>query len=84
MEGLLRWDFNPDLAVADEVCRHFGETVHFSPSRSTKELFLVVSFSSASFPLSEESVSIALQCCIGGHPRGFKVSHINDRSVLCG
>ena len=80
MEGLLHWDFNPGIAVADQVRRRFGETVHFSPSRSTKEFFLVVSFSSASFPLSKDSVSVALQCCIGGHPKGFKVVKLSDRS----
>ena len=80
MEGLLHWDFNPGLAVVDEVRRRFGETVHFSPSRKSKEFFLVVSFSSTSFPLSEDSVGVALQCCIGGHPKGFKVSRICDSS----
>ena len=80
MEGLLHWDFNPGLVVADQVRRRFGETVHFSPSRKTKEFFLVVSFSSASFPLSEESVGVALQCCLGGHHLGFKVTKIFERS----
>lgn len=80
MDGLLHWDFNPGLAVADQVGRRFGETIHFSPSRSTKEFFWVVSFSSASFPLSVESVGVALQCCIGGHPKGFNVLQIGDRS----
>ena len=80
MEGLLHWDFAPGLAVVDQVRRRFGSTVHFSPSRDSKELFLVVSFSSASFILSEESVGIALQCCIGGISSGFRVSKINDRS----
>ena len=80
MDGLLHWDFNPGLAVADQVRRWFGETVHFSPSRPTKEFFLVVSFSLASFPLFEDSVCVALQCCIGSHHKGFKVSKINERS----
>lgn len=60
--------------------RRFGSTVHFSPSRDIKEFFLVVSFSSASFPLTADSVSIALQCCIGGISSGFKVVQINSRS----
>ena len=80
MEGLLHWDFNPGLAVADQVRRRFGETVHFTPSRATKEFFLVVSFSSTSFTLSKESVGVALQCCLGGHHKGFKVSRLNERS----
>lgn len=76
MEGLLHWDFSPGLAVAAQVRQRFGSTVHFSPSGSTKEFFLVASFSSASFPLNEDSVSIALQCCIGGLPSGLNVHHI--------
>ena len=40
----------------------------------------MVSFSSASFVLSEESVGIALQCCIGGISSGFRVTKINARS----
>jgi hypothetical protein len=73
MDALLRWDFSPGLALADQVRRHFGSTVHFSPSPSAKEFFLVVSFSSASFPLSEESVGLALQCCFGGIAKRFNV-----------
>ena len=81
MEGLLHWDFNPGLAVADQVRRRFGSTVHFSPVHGTKEFFLVVYFSSASFVLSEESVGLALQCCIGGLPSGFNVQTLSDRRL---
>lgn len=80
MEGLLHCDFAPGLALADQVRRRFGSTVHFSPSRDSKEFFLVVSFSSASFTLSVDSVGVALQCCIGGISSGFKVVKINSRS----
>ena len=69
----------PGLAVEDQVRRRFGSTVHFSPSPTAKEFFLVVSFSSASFPLSEESVGLALQSCIGGDRLGFKVFRLSDR-----
>ena len=80
MESLLHWDFAPGLALADQVRRQFGSTVHFSPSRDIKEFFLVVSFSSASFSLSVESVGVALQCCIGGISSGFNVLPITHRS----
>lgn len=79
MEGLLHWDFSPDLAVEAQVHRRFGSDVHFSPSSSSMEFFLVVTFSSASFALSEESVGIALQCCIGGDRLGFRVCQTSDR-----
>ena len=80
MEGLLHWDFAPGLALADQVRRKFGSMVHFSPSCNRKEFFLVVTFSSASFPLNMDSVGIALQCCIGGIRFGFKVQQLNPRA----
>ena len=80
MEGLLHWDFAPGLALADQVGRKFGSTVHFSPSRDAKEFFLVATFSSASFPLTVDSVGVALQCCLGSSCVGFKVVHIHHRA----
>lgn len=79
MEGLLHWDLNPGLSIAEQVRHRFGSTVHFSPSSTSKEFILVVMFSSASFPLSVSSVGLALQCCIGGLALGFNVIQIGDR-----
>ena len=76
MEGLLHWDFSPGLALANQVRHNFGTTVHFSSPRNGKVFVLVVSFSSASFPLNEDSVGIALQCCLGGLSSGFSVRKI--------
>jgi hypothetical protein len=78
MDGLLHWDFSPGLAVEAQVRRRFGSSVHFSPSSRTKEFFLVVSFSSASFHLNEDSVGLALQSCIGGDHKSFKVFQLSD------
>jgi hypothetical protein len=79
MDALHHWDFSPGQAVAAQVRRRFGCPVHFSPSPLAKEFFLVVSFSSASFPLSEESVGLALQCCIGGVGSNLRVYKLSDR-----
>src|SRR3954468_18030086 len=76
MEGLLHWDFHPGLEVEKQVRHRFRSTVHFSSSPASKEFFLVASFSSASFPLSCSSVSLALQCCIGGVAEKFNVKHL--------
>jgi hypothetical protein len=79
MEALLHWDFSPGLAVEAQVRRRFRSTVHLSPASGSSEFFLVVSFSSASFPLTEETVGLALQSCIGGDRNGFKVFQTSDR-----
>ena len=39
----------------------------------------MVFFSSASFWLDEDSVGLALQCCIGGDRSGFHVFKLSDR-----
>lgn len=79
MESLLHWDFNPGLVIEEQVRRRFKSIVHFSPSSSSKEFYLVATFSSASFPLSPTSVGLALQCCIGGIASKFMVLQIGDR-----
>ena len=81
MESLLHWDFSPGLAIESQVRAKFGSTVHFSRANpgSSKEFFLVVSFSSASFKLTEESVALALQSCIGGLASRFRVLQLSDR-----
>src|SRR4051812_9998697 len=80
MASILHWDFGPGLKIAGLVRSRFGSTVHFSPSPTIKEFFLVASFSSTSFALSAESVSIALQCCIGGVSSKFNVLQLGERS----
>ena len=79
MDGLLHWDFSPGLKVEAQLRARFGSTVHFVPNPGSKEFFLEVSFSSASFPLSVESMGLALQSCIGGLSDGFNVLHLSDR-----
>lgn len=81
MESLLHWDFSPGLAIESQVSAKFGSMVHFSLDNpgSSKEFFLVVSFSSTSFKLTEESVALALQSCIGGLSMRFRVLQLSDR-----
>ena len=78
MDGLLHWDFSPGLKVEAQVRARFGSTVHLVPNPGSKEFFLEVS-SSTSFPLSVDSVGLALQSCIGGLSDGFNVMHLGDR-----
>jgi hypothetical protein len=65
--------------LATQVRRRFKSSVHFSPSPHAKEFFLVVSFLEASFPLSEEAVVAALECCLGGSAAGFRVVRLADK-----
>ena len=80
MDVLLLWDFLPGKALAAQVRRKFNSDVHFSPSASTKEFFLVASFSYSSFSLTEDSVGLALECCLGGYAAGFCVRKLSDRN----
>ena len=80
MAKILLWDFAPGLNVEDQIRCRFGSLVHFNHDPKTKDIFLVVSFSSTSFPLSVESVGLVLQCCIGGLASGFKVESIGARN----
>ena len=72
--GFLPWPSGGDTG-AQKVWFHGP----FSPHGGTKEFFLVVAFSSASFLLSVESVGLAVQCCIGGSASGFNVKHLVGR-----
>jgi hypothetical protein len=65
--------------VAAQVHRKFKFQVHFSPSSTTKEFFLVAHFHYSSFPLSEEAVGVALECCLGGSAAGFRVIRLSER-----
>lgn len=66
--------------MEEQVRSKFKSTVHFCRSAGTKEFFLVVSFSSASFSLTAEAVGVVLQCCIGGLAHGFNVIQLGKRS----
>jgi hypothetical protein len=79
MDVLLLWDFSPGRAIAAQVRRKFNSPVHFSPSSTTKVFFLVAHFHYSSFPLSEEAVGVALECCLGGSASGFGVIRLSDK-----
>jgi hypothetical protein len=61
------------------VHQRLRSPINFSPSLKTKEFFLVVAFSSACFPLDEETVSVVLQCCLGGNHAEFCVVRLSDK-----
>jgi hypothetical protein len=80
MDSLIHWDFSPGIKFAALVRKCFRCSIHFSPSPPRdKAFFLVASFPYASFPLSVNSVGLALQCCLGGDALGFRVVKLSDR-----
>jgi hypothetical protein len=81
MDCLLHRDFASGLAIEAEVPRCFGSSVQFSSSQGGTKFFSVVSFLSASFPLSEEFVGLSHQSCIVGDHKGFIIYQLSDRRL---
>ena len=82
-----RLDFSLRCKFEDEVDRHFGTLVHHSPPSADGSFFLLVTFHRFLFRLTEDSVSLALQACLGGRAAGFHVKFLSTNhfrfSVSC-
>ncbi|PNT75820.1 hypothetical protein BRADI_1g38455v3 [Brachypodium distachyon] len=65
MDSLINWDFSYGERVSSQVRRCFNSSVGFGGNPSSREFFLVVSFKTFAFPLDVDSVSVALQSCLG-------------------
>jgi hypothetical protein len=70
-------DFSPGREFAKRIRKEFLSTVH--PTRDSFHFTMVVSFGRASFRLTEDNVSLALEAAIGGLCDELKVSVIRDR-----
>jgi len=73
-----RMDFDLGLQFQDEVRRLYKSPVnhpHHSPDGS---FFLLVTFRRHLFRLTEDSVSLALQSCLGGHALDFHVTFLSN------
>ncbi|CAD6239261.1 unnamed protein product [Miscanthus lutarioriparius] len=73
------WDFSPGKRFQAEVLRKFSSSVHHPSSSPDGSFFMLVVFRRYLFRLTEESVAMALHCCLGGSPAGFHVSYLQDR-----
>lgn len=71
-----RLDFNVGLEFQDEVRRLFKSLVHH-PSPNTDGLFFL-KFWRFLFHLTEDSVSVALQSCLGGRALDFHVKFLSN------
>jgi hypothetical protein len=75
MDCLLnKLDFGIGKAFEHDVHRKTGRLVH-SYSRFERGFFLLATFRRYLFQLNEESVALALQSCLGGLAKSFRVSY---------
>lgn len=72
------WDFSPGNRFQAEVLHKFSSSVHHTSS-SPNGSFLLVVFQRYLFRLTEDSVAMALHCCLGGTPAGFHVTFLKER-----
>ncbi|KAJ1255823.1 hypothetical protein BS78_K154700 [Paspalum vaginatum] len=73
-----RLDFNTGLQFQDEVRRIFKSPVHHPLPSSNGSFLLLVTFRRFLFRLTEESVALALQSCLGGRAECFHVKFLSN------
>ena len=73
-----RLDFNTGLEFQDEVHPLYKSPVHHPHPNSDKSFLLLVTFQRYLFRLTEESVSLALQSCLGGQALDFHVKFLSN------
>lgn len=72
------FDFDQGLEFQDEVRRLFRSPVHHTFPTPEGSFFLLVKFRHFLFRLTEESVVLALQSCLGGRSLEFHVSFLSN------
>jgi hypothetical protein len=73
-----RLDFDQGLVFQDEVRRRFKSPVHRPFPSPHGSFFLLVTFRRFLFRLTEDSVSLALQSCLGGRASDFHVKFLSN------
>src|SRR5437762_450272 len=80
-ELMENFDFFHGLKFQKEINQLFRSSVHHPSSSPAGSFFLLVTFRRFTFHLTEESVALALQSCIGGSGPGFHVTYLKDRHL---
>ena len=73
-----RMDFDLGLQFQDEVRRLYKSLVHHPHHSPDGSFFLLVTFRRHLFHLTEDSVSLALQSCLGGRALDFHVTFLSN------
>lgn len=80
-------DFSHGISFQREVLHRFNRSVHHPSSSPIGSFFLLVTFRRFTFRLTEESVALVLQSCLGGSSYGFHVTFVSENhfriSVSC-
>lgn len=72
-----RLDFSVGEEFEQRVRRCFGAQVHHQSPSPQGSLFLLATFLRSLFRLSEESVGLVLESCLGGHALFFHVVEVS-------
>jgi hypothetical protein len=70
-------DFTPGSQFKANVRHHFRSTVH--PLGKSDHFLMAVSFGRAKFKLDVDTVSLALESCLGGSSEDLTVVHLRER-----
>lgn len=73
-----RLDFDRGLEFQEEVRRSFRSPVHHPLPSADRSFLLLVTFRRFMFRLTEDSVGLALQSCLGGKAADFHVKFLSN------
>jgi hypothetical protein len=73
-----RLDFNRGLIFQEEIRQRFKSPVHHPLPSPNGSFFLLASFRRFLFRLTEDSVGLALQSCLGGRALDFHVKFLSN------